>query len=113
MAKLRIAVVGAGLMGHGIAQVFALAGHDVAITDAHAPTLANAKARILTNLGEMGDDVKAVERMRVCVGTCGGRGGRGLHRRGGARGISPSSSGCSPTSNAPLVPLRSSPATPQ
>ena len=26
--KARIAVVGAGLMGHGIAQVFALAGHD-------------------------------------------------------------------------------------
>ena len=26
--KARIAVIGAGLMGHGIAQVFALAGHD-------------------------------------------------------------------------------------
>ena len=33
MAKARIAVVGAGLMGHGIAQVFALAGHEVKITD--------------------------------------------------------------------------------
>ena len=33
MAKARIAVIGAGLMGHGIAQVFALAGHDVTITD--------------------------------------------------------------------------------
>ncbi len=33
MAKARIAVVGAGLMGHGIAQVFAVAGHDVTITD--------------------------------------------------------------------------------
>ena len=32
MSKMRIAVIGAGLMGHGIAQVFALAGHDVAIT---------------------------------------------------------------------------------
>ena len=32
-AKARIAVIGAGLMGHGIAQVFALAGHDVTITD--------------------------------------------------------------------------------
>ncbi len=29
MAKARIAVIGAGLMGHGIAQVFALAGHEV------------------------------------------------------------------------------------
>ena len=29
MAKARIAVIGAGLMGHGIAQVFALAGEAV------------------------------------------------------------------------------------
>ena len=36
-ANARIAVIGAGLMGHGIAQVFALAGHDVTITDAHKP----------------------------------------------------------------------------
>ena len=28
-AQARIAVIGAGLMGHGIAQVFALAGHAV------------------------------------------------------------------------------------
>ena len=39
MAKMRIAVVGAGLMGHGIAQVFAVAGHDVTITDAVAANL--------------------------------------------------------------------------
>jgi len=67
MAKIRVAVIGAGLMGHGIAQVFALAGHDVTITDAHAPTLANAKDRILTNLRELGDDLKAVERVRACA----------------------------------------------
>ena len=67
MAKIRVAVIGAGLMGHGIAQVFALAGHDVTITDAHAPTLANAKDRILTNLKELGDDLKAVERVRPCA----------------------------------------------
>ena len=45
-AKPKIAVIGAGLMGHGIAQVFALAGHDVAITDAHRPTLDSALTRI-------------------------------------------------------------------
>ena len=33
MTNAKIAVIGAGLMGHGIAQVFALAGHDVTITD--------------------------------------------------------------------------------
>src|SRR6202045_2867509 len=55
-------------MGHGIAQVFALAGHDVAITDADAPTLASARDRILVNLRELGDDVTAVERVRACAG---------------------------------------------
>lgn len=64
MAPARIAVIGAGLMGHGIAQVFALAGHDVAITDPHAPTLATAKERIAANLRDLGDDERAVERVR-------------------------------------------------
>jgi len=63
MAKARIAVVGAGLMGHGIAQVFALAGHDVTITDSHRPNLDTAKQRIAANLRDLGDDEKAVERV--------------------------------------------------
>ena len=64
MAKARIAVVGAGLMGHGIAQVFALAGHDVTITDAIAECLNTAKTRIAANLRDLGDDEHAVERVR-------------------------------------------------
>jgi len=63
MAKARIAVVGAGLMGHGIAQVFALAGHDVTIYDAVQASLDSAKARIVTNLKDLGDDQSAVERV--------------------------------------------------
>ena len=63
MAKARIAVIGAGLMGHGIAQVFALAGHDVSIRSV-AASLDGAKARILANLRELGDDASAVERVR-------------------------------------------------
>src|SRR3954470_865083 len=57
----RIAVIGAGLMGHGIAQVFALAGHDVAIYDSFTANLDSAKARILGNLRDLGDDQSAVE----------------------------------------------------
>ena len=64
MAKARIAIVGAGLMGHGIAQVFALAGHDVAITDSFAESLSTATARIAANLRELGDDTRAVEHVR-------------------------------------------------
>jgi 3-hydroxybutyryl-CoA dehydrogenase len=64
VAKAKIAVIGAGLMGHGIAQVFALAGHDVTITDSHRPSLDNAKTRIVANLRELDDDERAVERVR-------------------------------------------------
>jgi len=67
MAKARIAVVGAGLMGHGIAQVFALNGHDVVIYDSVAATLATAKDRIATNLKDLGDDASAVQRVQPCA----------------------------------------------
>src|SRR5512146_390397 len=63
MAKARIAVIGAGLMGHGIAQVFALAGHEVTIYDTVMASLDNAKSRILANLKDLGDDQRAVERV--------------------------------------------------
>jgi 3-hydroxybutyryl-CoA dehydrogenase len=55
--------VGAGLMGHGIAQVFALAGHDVTITDSVKASLDSATSRIRTNLKDLGDDQSAVARV--------------------------------------------------
>ena len=64
MSKAKIAVIGAGLMGHGIAQVFAVAGHDVTITDPQAGTLATVGERIAANLKDLGDDPRAVERVR-------------------------------------------------
>jgi len=66
MSKAKIAVVGAGLMGHGIAQVFALAGHEVTITDTVVQNLDSAKARIAANLHDLGDDESAVERVEAC-----------------------------------------------
>jgi 3-hydroxybutyryl-CoA dehydrogenase len=63
MAQARIAVIGAGLMGHGIAQVFALAGHEVTITDTVMASLDSVKTRILANLQDLGDDPKAAERV--------------------------------------------------
>lgn len=44
-----IGVVGAGLMGHGIAQVFASAGYRVSLYDLDPATLASAKDRIAAN----------------------------------------------------------------
>jgi len=67
MTRAKIAVLGAGLMGHGIAQVFALAGHEVTITDAAAASLDTVKARISANLRDLGDDAAAVERVRPCA----------------------------------------------
>lgn len=46
----KVAVVGAGTMGHGIAQVLALAGYDTALTDSNAAVLEAAPARIEENL---------------------------------------------------------------
>jgi 3-hydroxybutyryl-CoA dehydrogenase len=60
----KIAVIGAGLMGHGIAQVFALAGHEVAIADSVATALDSARARIRTNLRDLGLDESAADRVR-------------------------------------------------
>jgi len=65
--QARVAVIGAGLMGHGIAQVFALAGHAVTITDSVAASLDAAKGRITANLRDLGEDAKAVDRVRPCA----------------------------------------------
>jgi 3-hydroxybutyryl-CoA dehydrogenase len=62
-SKARIAVIGAGLMGHGIAQVFALSGHEVSIFDSVQASLNTAKDRIAANLRDLGDDSAAIERV--------------------------------------------------
>ena len=49
----RIAVIGAGLMGHGIAQVFAVRGYEVALLDNNVETLSSAKDRVRCNLQTM------------------------------------------------------------
>ena len=63
--KARIAVIGAGLMGHGIAQVFALAGHEVRIHDTVMANLDTVTSRILANLRELGEDEATVERVEA------------------------------------------------
>src|SRR5215213_10216057 len=46
----RIAVIGAGLMGHGIAQEFAVAGYEVELHDQSTERLQQALVRMDTNL---------------------------------------------------------------
>jgi 3-hydroxybutyryl-CoA dehydrogenase len=62
-AKARIGVLGAGLMGHGIAQVFGLAGHEVTIYDPVAASLDQVRSRIAANLRDLGDDESAAARV--------------------------------------------------
>lgn len=47
-----VVVIGAGTMGHGIAQVAAMAGYDVALVDTSAELVERGLARITANLGE-------------------------------------------------------------
>jgi 3-hydroxybutyryl-CoA dehydrogenase len=69
----RVAVIGAGLMGHGIAQVFARGGCSVMLYDVDANALSTALARIRSNLQlyvEMGlEDETSVEMILSRIGT--------------------------------------------
>ena len=62
----RIAIVGAGLMGHGIAQVFAVAGCPVKVYDPEASRLATLRERIRANLTDLGLDPDAAARVQPC-----------------------------------------------
>ncbi len=61
-----IAVIGGGLMGAGIAQVFAVAGHPVAVYEPLATVRETVMARIGQGIGQIGDDVRAIANVRVC-----------------------------------------------
>jgi 3-hydroxybutyryl-CoA dehydrogenase len=58
-----IAIIGGGLMGHGIAQVFARAGHQVRVYDPSAAILGTLHERIRANLKDLGQNVDAAERV--------------------------------------------------
>ncbi len=63
-----VAVVGAGLMGHALALVFALGGHQVRLTDSNAETLERAPglmATALATLAEAGEADASWNRQRL------------------------------------------------
>src|SRR5262245_60127617 len=61
----RAAVIGGGLMGHGIAQVLAVGGVDVRVHDPNATALAAVPARVSENLAALGLDANAVKRISL------------------------------------------------
>lgn len=66
-----IAVIGAGLMGHGIALTLARAGHAVSISDPHAPTLASCVSRISDSMLAMGCHDDEIEQATARIRTHG------------------------------------------
>lgn len=71
-----IAVVGGGLMGHGIALVLALGGHRVRVTDTNAGTLAAVPGLVASALGTLRDagavdEAWTAERARDAIRLCG------------------------------------------
>ena len=52
-SKVKVAVIGAGTMGNGIAHVFAQSGHDVALVDVDAAALERARSTIERNLDRL------------------------------------------------------------
>ena len=59
-ARATIAIIGAGLMGHGIAQVFARAGHKVRVYDAYQDSLDTLHARIESNLRDLEEPLECL-----------------------------------------------------
>jgi 3-hydroxybutyryl-CoA dehydrogenase len=63
-----VAVIGAGLMGHALALVFALGGHQVRLTDTNTETLERAPglmATALATLAEAGEADGTWNRQRL------------------------------------------------
>jgi 3-hydroxybutyryl-CoA dehydrogenase len=68
-----IAIIGAGAMGHGIAQIFAIHGHQVSLLDVNDEVLAKAVENIRANLtllaesgiGSIKDIKPAIKRIRI------------------------------------------------
>ncbi|MGH2342807.1 3-hydroxyacyl-CoA dehydrogenase family protein [Segnochrobactraceae bacterium EtOH-i3] len=67
MTQPMIGVIGAGLMGHGIAQAFAVAGHPVTIFESDPERRAGIRDRVRGHLADLGQDPEAVERITPCA----------------------------------------------
>ena len=63
MAKAKVAVIGAGLMGHGIAYRFAAAGHDVGVFELSAELRASLPARLQKIADLLGEDPACADRV--------------------------------------------------
>ena len=82
MSEARIAVIGGGLMGQGIAQVFAAAGHRVCVQEPNPKVRAGMVSRVRANLGSMGMSQAAADLIETEADLDGGPPGDLLHGSG-------------------------------
>ncbi|MDJ0827698.1 MAG: 3-hydroxyacyl-CoA dehydrogenase family protein [Rhodobacter sp.] len=66
----RVAVIGGGLMGHGIALTFARAGHDVAVQDPVPQMLQSVPARVAESLALLGADRAEIDAALARITLC-------------------------------------------
>jgi 3-hydroxybutyryl-CoA dehydrogenase len=62
---VKVAVIGAGLMGHGLALVFAEGGHNVRITDTFTETLRTVKSRVTETLKSLDRNTSVIEHIET------------------------------------------------
>jgi 3-hydroxybutyryl-CoA dehydrogenase len=74
----RIGVIGAGLMGHGIAQVFAVAGARVRVFDSSPEALRSLRPRVEANLEAAGMPTEAMENVEPVSSVAAAAGGAEL-----------------------------------
>ena len=67
MVVERIAVIGAGLMGHGIAQLFAARGHHVSLYDVSEEALSRARKEMLGICELLGQDRSVADRIACSI----------------------------------------------
>lgn len=67
MTGRRIGIIGAGLMGHGIAQAFAEAGHRADVLEPDPARRSGILDRIRRNLRDLGRDAAAADRVHPCA----------------------------------------------
>ncbi len=69
--RRNISIIGAGLMGHGIAVVFARAGHAVTVSDPDVATLRTMRERAASSLSALEADADEREAALARIGTAG------------------------------------------
>lgn len=64
---VKVSIIGAGLMGHGLALVFAQGGHNVWVTDPQAEALASLPQRVAATLASLGKPADCVSRIHAAA----------------------------------------------